>query len=225
MVPVLVVLTFAVFILVDVALKRKRARIATAETVVIAAPALDIAAPTHPAGYRLPGGVFVHGGHAWAYLQPSGEARVGIDDFARRSLGRIDRIEVPAPGAALRQGEHAFTVVQGRKRIELVSPIDGVVAAVNSDPGALKGDTYQSGWLLAVKPANLAHNLKKLRIAADATAWLEKETRRFAEFAALHAARPQEVGVTMQDGGQVTAGALEKVDGELLQIMLRKFFR
>ncbi len=225
MVPVLVVITFAVFILVDVALKRKRAQVAAVETVILAAPAPDAAAPVHPAGYRLPGGVFVHGGHTWAYLQASGEARVGIDEFARGVIGRIDRIEVPAPGVALRQGERAFTVVQGRKRIELLSPLDGVVAAVNSDPGALKGDTYQAGWLLAVKPANLAHNLKRLRIAADAAAWLEKETRRFAEFVALHSARPQEVGVTMQDGGQVAAGALEKVDGELLQIALKKFFR
>ncbi len=225
MVPVLVLLTFAVFILVDVALKRKRARIAVADTIVLAAPVPVAAAPIHPAGYRLPGGVFVHGGHTWAYLQPTGEARVGIDEFARGVIGRIDRIEVPAPGAELRQGERAFTVVQGRKRIELLSPLDGFVAAVNSDPAALKGDVYESGWLLAIRPANLAHNLKKLRIAADASAWLEKETRRFAEFIALHSARPQEVGVTMQDGGQVTAGALETVDGELLQIVLRKFFR
>jgi len=225
MVPVLVLLTFAVFILVDVALKRKRERIAAAETVILAAPALDAAAPVHPAGFRLPGGVFVHGGHTWAFLEPSGEARVGIDEFARGVIGRIDRVEMPAPGAALRQGERAFTVVQGKKRIELVSPLDGVVAAVNPDPSALKGDAYQSGWLLAVTPGNLAHNLKKLRIAADAAAWIEKETRRFAEFIALHSARPLEVGVTMQDGGQAAAGALEKIDGELLQIMVRKFFR
>ncbi len=225
MVPVLVVITFAVFILVDVALRRKRERVAAAATVILAAPALDAAAPDHPAGFRLPGGVFVHGGHTWAYLQASGEARVGIDEFARGVIGRIDRIEVPAPGAALRQGEPAFTVVQGKKRIELVAPLDGVVAAVNSDPGALRGDTYQAGWLLAVTPDNLAHNLKKLRIAADAAAWIEKETRRFAEFLALYSAKPLEVGVTMQDGGQAATGALEKVDGELLQIMLRKFFR
>lgn len=224
MVPVLVILTFAAFLLVDFALKRKRERLA-AETVVLAAGPEGALAPIRQAGYRLPGGVFVHGGHTWAFLQPSGEARVGIDDFAHGVIGRIDRIELPFPGAAVRQGEHAFTVVQGKKRIELVSPLDGVVAAVNTEPDALKGDPYQSGWLVAIKPANLAHNLKRLRIAADAAAWLEKETRRFAEFIALHSARPQEVGVTMQDGGQVAAGALEKVDGELLQIVVRKFFR
>ncbi len=224
MVAILVFLTFAGFILADYAIRRKRERLAVA-AVVIAGRAEDAAAPGHPGGYRLPGGVFVHGGHTWAFLQPSGEARVGIDDFARGVIGRVDRLELPAPGAALRQGERAFTVVQGKKRIELVSPLDGVVSAVNSDPDALRSDPYQAGWLLAVTPANLTHNLRKLRIAADAAAWFEKETRRFAEFIALHSARPQEVGVTMQDGGQVAAGALEKVDGELLQIMVRKFFR
>jgi glycine cleavage system H lipoate-binding protein len=219
----LVVLTFAVCILVDYALRRRSERLAAA-TAVPATRAQE-AAPVERAGYRVPGGVFVHGGHTWAFLTPSGEARVGIDDFARGVMGRIDRIELPVPGAALRQGERAFTVVQGRKRIDLVSPLDGIVASVNGDPGALEGDPYQSGWLVAIKPANLAHNLKRLRIAADAAAWLEKETRRFAEFIALHTARPAEVGVTMQDGGQAAAGALEKVDGELLQITVRKFFR
>lgn len=219
----LVLLTFAVCILVDYGLRRRSERLATA-AVVLAARAEE-AAPVNPAGRRLPGGVFVHGGHTWAFLQASGEARVGIDDFARGVMGRIDRIELPAPGAALHQGERAFTVVQGRKRIDLVSPLDGIVSGVNPDPAALEGDPYQAGWLLAIKPANLAHNLKKLRIAADAAAWLEKETRRFAEFIALHTARPVEVGVTMQDGGQAAAGALEKVDGELLQIVVRKFFR
>ena len=224
MVPVLVILTFAAFLLVDFAVQRRRERVA-AEAVVLAAPAEDPAAPIRRHGYRLPGGVFVHGGHTWAFLTPSGEARVGIDDFARGVVGRIDRVELPIPGAALRQGERAFTIVQGRKRIELVSPLDGVVSAVNPDPNALTGDPYHAGWLVAIKPANLAHNLKRLRIAADATAWLEKETRRFAEFIALHTARPLEVGVTMQDGGQAAAGALETVDGELLQIAVKKFFR
>lgn len=224
MVPVLVILTFAAFLLVDFAIRRRSERVAS-EAVVLAPPAVDAAAPVRPGGYPLPGGVFVHGGHTWASLQSSGEARVGIDAFARGVMGRIDGIELPAPGAALRQGEPALTVVQGRKRIDLVSPLDGIVSAVNPDPGALAGDPYQSGWLVAIRPANLAQNLKKLRVAADAAAWIEKETRRFAEFIALYSARPQAVGVTMQDGGEAAAGALEKVDGELLQIVLRKFFR
>ncbi|MGE5190730.1 MAG: glycine cleavage system protein H [Gemmatimonadota bacterium] len=217
----LVLLTFAVCILVDYALRRRREQVAS-ESVALAARR---EAAARPGGYPVPGGVFVHGGHTWAFLQPSGEATVGIDAFARGVMGRIDRVELPLPGAALHQGEPALTVVQGRKRIELVSPLDGIVSSVNPDPGALAGDPYQSGWLLAIKPANLAHNLKKLRIAADAAAWIEKEARRFAEFLALHSARPQEVGVTMQDGGQAAAGALETVDGELLQLVLRKFFR
>ncbi|MGE5246803.1 MAG: glycine cleavage system protein H, partial [Verrucomicrobiota bacterium] len=172
----LVLLTFAACILVDYTLRRRRERVAS-ESVALAAGREAAEAAVRPAGYRLPGGVFVHGGHTWAFLQPSGEATVGIDAFARGVMGRIDRVELPLPGAALHQGEPALTVVQGGKRIELVSPLDGIVSSVNTDPGALEGDPYQSGWLLAIKPANLTHNLKKLRIAADAAAWLEKETR------------------------------------------------
>jgi hypothetical protein len=36
---------------------------------------------------------------------------------------------------------------------------------------------------------------------------------------------PQEVGVTLPDGGTHTEGILETMDGEILQIVIRKFFR
>jgi hypothetical protein len=47
----------------------------------------------------------------------------------------------------------------------------------------------------------------------------------FLEFITLHRATPQEVGVTMQDGGHCIEGVTESIDGELLQLLVKKFFR
>ena len=41
----------------------------------------------------------------------------------------------------------------------------------------------------------------------------------------LHRAVPAEVGGTMPDGGIHVEGVMETMDGEILQIAIRKYFR
>ncbi|MGB6409982.1 MAG: glycine cleavage system protein H [Candidatus Deferrimicrobiaceae bacterium] len=228
MVLALILTTIAAFLLIEFAFRMwsRRAK----ERAGTIAPALRTAlVPAALPEFRLPGGLFYHSGHTWAHLTPSGEAEIGIDDFAQGIIGRIDRIELPRPGERLRQGEKAFTVVQGNKKIDFVSPLDGIVSAanddMNADTGKLKKDPYRSSWLLSAMPTNVAQNIRKLRIAGDASAWLERELMVFLEFITLHRATPQEVGVTMQDGGHCIEGVTESIDGELLQLLVKKFFR
>ncbi len=228
MVLILVLATVVAFLLIELAYRmwRKRAKERAGEAVpAFGAVPVPVALPA----FRLPAGLFYHGGHTWAHLTPKGEAQIGIDDFAQGVIGRIDRIELPRPGTRLRQGEKAFTVVQGGKKIDFVSPLDGIVSAandeVNADTGMLRKDPYQSSWLLTAMPTNIAQNIRKLRIAGDAAAWLERELMTFFEFITLHRATPQEVGVTLPDGGHCIEGVMETIDGELLQLLVRKFFR
>jgi glycine cleavage system H lipoate-binding protein len=225
MVVLLVVLTILGCIGVDLALKRREK--AAAEARSVREPAALFPSLT---AQELPGGLFVHSGHTWAKLDSYGGAmQVGLDGFAQGVLGRIDRFELPPNGATLRQGEPAFTAIQSGKRIEFVSPIDGVVCAVNeqinTDPGAARKEPYEKGWAFMIRPSNLSRNLKKLRIGSEASAWLEREARSFTEFLALHRAVPVEVGATLPDGGIHVEGIMETMDGEILQIAIRKYFR
>ncbi len=48
--------------------------------------------------YCVPGGAFVSPGHAWARIDPAGQVWTGLDDFARKALKSVDRVELPAPG-------------------------------------------------------------------------------------------------------------------------------
>jgi len=224
MVVLLVVLTVLCCIGVDLALRRREKAAADARTVGEAAVLLPSLATQ-----ELPGGLFVHSGHTWAKLDPSGAVQVGLDGFAQGVLGRVDRFELPPDGATLRQGEPAFAVLQSGKRIEFVSPVDGVVCAVNerinADPAEARKEPYGKGWAFMLRPSSLSRDLKKLRIGAEATAWLEREARSFAEFLSLHRAVPVEVGATLQDGGFHVEGIMETMDGEILQIAIRKYFR
>jgi len=224
MVVLLVVLTVLGCIGVDLALRRRAKAAAEAHTVREPAALLPSLTPQ-----ELPGGLFVHSGHTWAKLDPSGAVQVGLDGFAQGILGRVDRFELPPDGATLRQGEPAFAAVQSGKRIEFVSPVDGVVCAVNgqinADPAAARKEPYGKGWAFMLRPSNLSRDLKKLRIGAEAAAWLEREVRSFTEFISLHRAVPVEVGATSQDGGIHVEGIMETMDGEILQIAIRKYFR
>jgi glycine cleavage system H lipoate-binding protein len=210
---------------VDLALKRREKAAAEARSSVREPAALF---PSQ-AAQELPGGLFVHGGHTWAKLDSSGAVQVGLDGFAQGVLGRVDRFELPADGATLRQGEPAFAAIQSGKRIEFVSPVDGVVCAVNlrinDNLPAARKEPYEKGWAFAIWPSNLSQNLKKLRIGAEAAAWLEREARSFTEFLSLHRAVPLEVGATLPDGGIHAEGIMETMDGEILQIAIRKYFR
>lgn len=224
MVVLLFLLTVLGCVAVDLALRRRKQ--AAEEARLVRAPG---ALFPSQAAQELPGGLFVHSGHTWAKLDSSGAMQVGLDGFAQGILGRVDRFELPADGATLRQGEPAFAALQSGKRIEFVSPVDGVVCAVNerinADPAAARKEPYEKGWAFAVRPSNLPRNLKKLRIGAEASAWLEKEARSFTEFLTLYRPAPVEVGVTLPDGGVHAEGVMETMDGEILQIAIRKYFR
>ena len=224
MVVLLFLFTVLACIAVDGILRRRKR--AAAESRLVPEPALRLPGL---AAREVPGGLFVHSGHTWAKLDPSGAVQVGLDAFAQGILGRVDRYELPAEGAKLRQGEPAFAAFQSGKRIEFVSPVDGVVCAVNeginADPPAARKEPYGEGWAFAIRPSDLSRNLKKLRIGADAAEWLSREVRSFTEFLSLHRAVPPEVGVTLADGGIHAEGILETMDGESLRIAIRKYFR
>ena len=79
-------------------LLRRQARLEAQRepSVRIVAPGVAESAAVHE--YCVPGGAFVSDGHTWARIEPSGELRAGLDDFARKALGRARRRRAAAAG-------------------------------------------------------------------------------------------------------------------------------
>lgn len=129
----------------------------------------------HPAAHEMPEGFFFHQGHTWAALEHDDVARVGVDDFAQRTLGLPVRFELPEPGTPIHEGETGWTVRRPNgDLIPLFSPVDGVVVAVNEDvvnsPGLVNTQPYDDGWLLKVHlvhPERVFRNLMTGRLAHD----------------------------------------------------------
>ncbi len=149
-------------------------------TVRVVAPA--VAEVVASGEYCVPGGAFVYPGHTWARIDPAGQVWTGMDDFARKHLKAVDRVEVPAVGTTVRRGEPLFTVRRGAQVAHLLAPISGEITQVNE---ALKGSAslivqspYDRGWVCLVRPSNLAAELDGLRIGKPVVAWYQDEIAR-----------------------------------------------
>jgi glycine cleavage system H lipoate-binding protein len=219
MFAILVLMTFAVFILVDYYFQRRKEKPAQ---VMQAEPELTEAAfPVDMVGgFNMPALLAYHAGHGWAMKEARQHVRVGIDDFAARLLGEIDGIELPARGRWLRQGEKGWVVTRGGHRYEILSPIEGEVVDVNDaivkDPGQLRADPYGVGWLLEVHaPADEA-NLKNLLHGRLAQRWMEESIM------TLYSKINGSAGVHLQDGGHAVPDVLAQVPEERWDKLVRE---
>jgi glycine cleavage system H protein len=240
MVAIFVLLTIMVFLGVDyLVLRAQRKRIARGELVrsvgLVPIPVDENLLPrrrqypVHDRGFALPHGLFFDRGHTWVRVRPSGEVRIGVDDFVQALLGRIDGVEMPAIGQKVRRGAPLLKLRQGDRSAGFVSPVDGIVTAVNGTvvraPEALKQTPYQQNWLVTVQPTGLSATLKHLFIAEDALQWLRGELRRFRDFVSGVAPQVAVVGETLQDGGQPVDGLLERMGNDVWEKFEKEFLR
>ncbi len=176
---------------------------------------------------RVPMGTFFYQGHTWARIMPTGEVRVGMDDFMRKVIGEIEKVEMPVAGTKIKQGEKIFTVKQGQRELTFTAPVDGEVTSVNeyllTNPQQILKEPFRVGWVLAVKPTNLSTNLKALKIAEDAVAWFKVEVARFRAFAIGENALQYGIGETSQDGGSLAEGMLNKMNEKAIEKFEKEF--
>lgn len=86
-------------------------------------------------------------------------AYVGITDYAQHELGDIVFVDVTCEGDTVEAGE-AFGSVEAVKTVaDLLMPVTGEVVEFNTaleDAAAINNDPYGAGWIIKIKPANMA---------------------------------------------------------------------
>ena len=149
-------------------------------TVRVVAPA--VAETVAGREYCVPGGAFVSPGHAWARIDPAGQVWTGLDDFARKALLRIERVELPPVGTRVKRGDPLFTLRRGGETARILSPVSGEVTQVNDalkrEPQLVMQSPYDRGWACLVRPSDLAAELPGLRIGRPVVAWYQVEIER-----------------------------------------------
>ncbi|MBC7120456.1 MAG: glycine cleavage system protein GcvH [Candidatus Methanosuratus sp.] len=92
--------------------------------------------------------------HEWIDLSVS-PSRVGISDFAQRSLHDVVYADLPKVGHTVKRGVALCTLESIKAVAEVYSPVDGVVVEVNSElegaPELVNKDPYGRGWLVKLQ--------------------------------------------------------------------------
>ena len=172
-------------------------------------------------GVSIPEGYCFHPGHTWVLKEAGENARVGIDSFAANLLGKIDHIDVMGMNRWVRQGQKLMTVHSGGQTFELVSPVEGVVTAVNQDavqdPSVIGREPYQNGWIAMVKSPDLQINKKNLVQEGMVAPWMQNSVTR------LNAMVTQLAPTMAADGGLPLAGLLTRVTPDVREKLAKEF--
>jgi glycine cleavage system H lipoate-binding protein len=150
-------------------------------------------------GFKIPQGYYLHRGHAWVKIEEDSEVRVGLDDFALKLMGPPDTIVPPLVGKAVTRNNAQITLNRGKHSARVLSPVNGVVTAVN--PAVRKQghkaaqNPYADGWVMRIHPTDLRADLKELMIGDETQDFLKNEIDQ------VHQAVEDVAGPLAADGG------------------------
>jgi glycine cleavage system H lipoate-binding protein len=143
---------------------------------------IPVRAESHVAGLIVAEDIYYHEGHTWARPEYGGRVRVGLDDFARRIVGKIKEVQLPPIGREVKQGEVAFTVRRNGHTVGILSPVDGIVVYQNPqilrEPMEAHRSPYERGWFVVVEPTALRKNLRSLYFGEEAHKFMMAEKDR-----------------------------------------------
>lgn len=96
--------------------------------------------------------------HEWVRSGNGNTVRVGITEHATEQLGEIVYISLPTVGEEVAEGDACGDVDSTKATSEILSPLHGVVSAVNETleeaPETINRDPYGDGWLFELEVAD-----------------------------------------------------------------------
>jgi glycine cleavage system H protein len=221
MTVILVLLTFVTFLLIDHFYSRKHVAVQSALQAA-KREGVPRLAPSLVGGFQVPENLRYHPGHTWALSESPSLVRVGMDDFASKLAGKIERIALPQRGQWVRQGQKLWTIFRDGASVDMVSPIEGSVADINDavvgNPELTRKDPYGEGWLLTVQSPDAKTNFRNLLGGALARWWTEESASR------LQRKMPLALGALAQDGGVAIDNLTSQIPDQDWAALAKDFF-
>jgi len=119
--------------------------------------------------------------HEWMVVEEA-NCRVGVTDYAQKSLHEVVYVDLPQVGKQLKQNEVFGTVESVKAVSEVFSPISGVVTQRNEElvqsPELVNKDPYGAGWIVIVKPSQLDADTKTLLTPESYASYLKELTKK-----------------------------------------------
>ena len=179
------------------------------------------------AEFVIPGGAFISEGHCWLTLESEGAVRVGIDDFAKKLLGKIDDIEYPNLGMKVKAGQPLFSVRIGKRTTSFAAPISGQVTKINKylaeNLSSLEATSYGQNWVCIIDADDFDADLKNLKIGKSAVNFYQAEIDRFLAF--VRESQKAKSNADEAAGEPLHVGHMETLDDGVWNEVANKFFR
>lgn len=132
-----------------------------------------------------PEDLYFHRDHMWVRVE-DGKARVGYNDWAQNSAGKILFLRTRRVGSKVAQGKTLGTLESGKWVGPLKAPVSGQIAELNEEilkkPSLINDDPYGRGWVAVLEPSQLDEELKGLIKGSDEGAlaeWIEGEKKKY----------------------------------------------
>jgi len=178
--------------------------------------------------FSIPGGVFISKGHCWAGVNNDGMVNIGIDDFARKLIGRIESIDMPNLGMDVKQGQVLFTVKQGATSIPFNSPLSGKVIKINrrlaDDPDEIEMTSYDKNWICQLDASSLDEELSTLTIGNSAVSFFNEDINKLYEYIKKSVSSTKDESRIPADG-HVYIGELEVLKDKDINAIVNDFFK
>ena len=221
MTVIMVLSTFIVFLLIDHFFSKKPA-VQIAVQPAVARPIAEPLQPSLVGGFKVPENLRYHPGHTWALSESPSLVRVGVDDFASKLMGKVERLSLPQRGQWIRQGQKLASVYRDGAKVDMLSPIEGSVADINDalvqNPELARKDPYGEGWMVTVQSPDAKTNFRNLMSGALARWWTEEAASR------LQKRVPAALGALAQDGGVAMDNLTAQIPDQNWTELTREFF-
>lgn len=177
---------------------------------------------------NIPQGLFFSKNHTWVYLEKTGNAKIGIDDFLQKVVGEVQIVPLKSSGEQVQKNDVLAEIEQNGKRLKIVSPISGEVIATHLPENKLglpNSDPYEEGWFYALKPSNWKAETSGFFLAEEATNWIKNELERLKDFLNVSMAKysGESAALAFQEGGELVANPLSHVQPEIWDDFQKQF--
>jgi len=175
--------------------------------------------------FQIPGGVFISEGHCWANISEEGLVKVGLDDFAKKIIGKIDSIGLPNLGMSVKKGQSLFTVNQDQKSLSFKSPVSGKVKEVNKfindELDSLNLSPYDINWICTIDADELDSELPTLKIGRSAVSFYQEDIERLQSLKKKIKTGKE---ADLEPNGAIFVGEMEKLDEISWKRFAEEFF-
>ncbi len=128
--------------------------------------------------YEIPEELSYTKNHEWVKVEKDG-CRIGITDYAQKSLHDIVFVDLPKLGTRVKQGQPLGTVESVKAVADVFAPVSCDILEVNAKladtPELLNQQPYQNGWIAIVRATDLSVEGKELLNASSYAEFLKSQ--------------------------------------------------